>query len=932
MTKPSRPSSTTLPSLRAKGRGPTRALRAKLSAYAAKRGPASRSSSTSSDRNWPSSNTAGGGFYEALNQNQFPLYYWFEFLLNLTGFPMEGMPMAEAETFMTQMLANMFGDNLNDEIRRFWEMLFSIRPPEEITPASRARMGQMIPMFKNILRAMASQTPLILVFEDIQYADTASMELLLQLLQDNLLDERIIILFTYTPDTAFKGPLSQAVNLLPFKEYVLSPTPEPTLIAMAEPPLSEPWKKLPDNIRLSLVSQQSPMYLEESIRWLHNAGGFTIHKKTGKFKSERKLKKLEVPSSLEQLIHERYDSLEPVLKYILQMASALGERFSMGVLADLVQNQDLNADQLKEIFQLLWHMGFIVPDADTLARFRHRLIWANVYYRIDDAARQQIHREIAHYLMNGKQSGMTVNPIFIALHAAKGGDANLAAQAWALATGWLANIGTVTGANLAYSRFNSIVQSGQGSVDDAMAITHEQIATINVDNEPEYAKQFVLKALHHKGIDPPSLQQQIPLMLLMVQIYERLGNYPQATSVVRHVQQVLDDRVGPLERVVSGCQEMWYLYLQGKCSEARYVWQELVEPHVGQLNEHPLRIAPLEQAYFRAVLAKTYIDLYQCQDGVMDWLDEHISQAQAHHKPQVVLPLKIAKGVAHVLYGEYTACHQLLDPLLEEIESVPDAPELMVWWGLVVLMYHCDMGDWQNASLLIPNTAYQAERARDYLAWTLCQTMAGRVSTGLGHYNEAHNLLENAISVAAQYYLATAALMGWRHVAYNDFVRHNIDVALEVTNRALEVARKPDIANLYESMAMGILRGMYLRHNGALENAANELMDLWHRFDDVGMAHYLPLKAEAAYQLGLIYRAYSQAATDEAVKKAQHNHSTGYLEQAKALWTQLGNTYRLGLMNQPEMATLAPTSSDAELAQREAAAAAAAAQSPFAQH
>ncbi|MEZ4575651.1 MAG: hypothetical protein R2857_12165 [Vampirovibrionales bacterium] len=84
------------------------------------------------------------------------------------------------------------------------------------------------------------------------------------------------------------------------------------------------------------------------------------------------------------------------------------------------------------------------------------------------------------------------------------------------------------------------------------------------------------------------------------------------------------------------------------------------------------------------MLAKDLLICTSAGDGVMDWLDEHISQAQAHHKPQVVLPLKIAKGVAHVLYGEYTACHQLLDPLLEEIESVPDAPEadglVGFWW------------------------------------------------------------------------------------------------------------------------------------------------------------------------------------------------------------------------------------------------------------
>ncbi|MEZ4575653.1 MAG: hypothetical protein R2857_12175 [Vampirovibrionales bacterium] len=53
------------------------------------------------------------------------------------------------------------------------------------------------------------------------------------------------------------------------------------------------------------------------------------------------------------------------------------------------------------------------------------------------------------------------------------------------------------------------------------------------------------------------------------------------------------------------------------------------------------------------------------------------------------------------------------------------------------------------------------------------------------------------------------------------------------------------------------------------------------------------------------------------LRRPSTTDSTGYLEQAERCGHNWSNTYRLGLMNQPEMATLAPTSSDAELAQRE---------------
>lgn len=834
----------------------------------------------------------GGGFYQAFSQQQFPFYYWYEFLLNLTGFPLEGMPQDEARQFMDNILASMFGTDVTEPLIRFWNVLFSIEQPDPITPETRGLMGQMIPMFLNILKAMAAQTPLVLVFEDIHYADAASLELLLQLLQENILDEPIVILLTYTSQTTFKGSLQQAVNLLPFKEYVLSPTMEDTLVAMAEPPLAEPWKKLPEEIRQTIVEQHSPMYLEEAIRWLYNAGGFSIHKKTGKFKQERKLKKLQLPDSLEFIIRERYESLDPVLKYILQMASVLGERFSMGVLSDLVQNQDLSPDQLKEIFQLLWHMGFIVPDAESLARFRHRLIWQTIYDQMEEPLRLKIHQEVAHYFMNGKQRGNSVNPLYIAFHATKGGDTQLASYAWSMAVAWLANIGSVTGANLAYNHYQfstgaSSLVLGTGD----QFVQPEQMAVINVDNEPEYAKQMALTLVHQVDVtDTASVQVQMPLFLLLIQVYERLGQYPQATSICRLLQQAVANLPQPEPRLLVSCLEVWYLYLQGKLQEAGYIWTEFVEPDMAQCQDHPLHNPMLQQAFFKAVMAQAFMGFFLCKPDTMALLDDHIEHVRAHHLKAYTLQLKIVKGYGHVLYGQYAKCHELLDPLLSEIETQPESSELMVWWGLVVLLYHCDLGDWQNASLLIPNTAYQAERARDYLAWTLCQTIAGRVSTGLGHYTEAHNILENAISVAAQYYLATAALMGWRFVSQNDFMRSNIGVAQEVIRRAIDVAKKPEITNVYELVLMKNVQSMYWINQHQFLQAQQQLEQVWAFVEGTP---YKPLQADTAFQLSKLYQAKAEHAASELEKTQWMEQAQSYLDLASQLWREMGNERRI---------------------------------------
>ncbi len=838
---------------------------------------------------------AGGSCYESYSKDRFPFFYWLQLLQDLLGVPWEGVPRDQAKDYLANVLKTFYGQNFTEDKAQFFETLFSIAHLQPISPDIQPLLGGMIAHIGTLLKTMATLKPVVLVLEDIQYCDSASIELLLQLIQNGLLESRIQILITGIPYTAFIGPLQQVISLLPYKEFILGAMDEPNITALAEAPLSVPWKKLPDSLRAQLVEKGSPLFLEESFRWLSQEGGFSLHPKTGKFSLERKLKQLTVPEDIWQIVQERFEKQEELCKYVLQVASVLGERFSTKALMDLTQVPD----DLENVLKFLWQSGFILPDTGSMARFRHHLIWQAAYSSMTSSVKSKQHQLVADYFKQIRQSGLSINPLLIAYHQNLGENQAQALDAWKESGVWLANVGSATGATMALIHLQKLMETDP-AFDDPMEKQRlmESLSILNIDARPEFAKNLLLHTLQSKEHLKPA--EQLQLQLLLSQTYERLGAYSSASSTIHNAIENLPIQENASERIAMGSEELWLLYIQGSYQEARLVYTETISPNLAQSLPLILEDVGLRSSYLKGELARARISLMQCDPAAFSIIDDALTQCNLHQEEHWAIQFRLARGLSFLLKGNYEGCQRELDPMLAEIEALPHPAEAMVWWGIVVLMYHCDMGDWQNAAMLIPNTSYQAEQARNYLTWCMCQALAGKISSETGNHGEAQKLLEQAVTVSAQYHLSQPALMGWRYIAENELVMGNISVADEICKRAIEVSQKPHIQNLYEFYQLMITQAKILIHQKAFKEAGSLLEKHW---PAMVISGYTPLVAEVAFQISELYRYLSADLPDPHRAKYQQQQEN-FLQKAKTLWQEQGNQYRLAPFYQSENATV----------------------------
>jgi predicted ATPase/class 3 adenylate cyclase len=172
------------------------------------------------------------------------------------------------------------------------------------------------------LERMAEQNPLIMVFEDLQWADSALVEFLEYLL-DWSRGHPIFVLTLARPEVAERHP-GWGAGLRSFTSLALEPLPDDAIDAL----LRGLVPGLPD-AALARIRERAdgvPLYAVETVRMLLDRG--LLEPEDAGYRLTGELTSLDVPETLQALIAARLDGLEADERRVLQDAAVLGKTFA----------------------------------------------------------------------------------------------------------------------------------------------------------------------------------------------------------------------------------------------------------------------------------------------------------------------------------------------------------------------------------------------------------------------------------------------------------------------------------------------------------------------------------------------------------------------------------------------------------------------------
>ncbi|HEV3096745.1 MAG TPA: AAA family ATPase [Candidatus Dormibacteraeota bacterium] len=246
------------------------------------------------------------------------------------------------------------------------------------------------------LQAIAGETPVALLLDDLHWADGASLELL-QHLARHTRSDRILLLGTYrNVEVNRRHPLEAALRDLTREELIeriavrrleARGTSELIATTLGAPNVSDQLVEL-----IHQRTEGNPFFVQHLLRLLVERGD--VYLEAGHW-TERALATMEVPESVRSLIGQRLGRLAETTQEILQDASVLGQTFSFEVLSQVAGGSEAD---LEAAFEEAGSTGLIHEAGTDTYAFDHALTQQALYTELSGRRRRRLHLAAAEAL------------------------------------------------------------------------------------------------------------------------------------------------------------------------------------------------------------------------------------------------------------------------------------------------------------------------------------------------------------------------------------------------------------------------------------------------------------------------------------------------------------------------------------------------------
>ncbi|MCR6488415.1 AAA family ATPase [Amycolatopsis sp. OK19-0408] len=289
--------------------------------------------------------------------------------------------------------------------RHLPELAASLPPPPEPLGDSRAETHRFFRAVRELLDLLG---PLVLVVEDLHWADDGSRRLLRFLMGD--LPPGTVLVVTYRPEDAPGGmPLGHAHR--PATRIRLGPLEPDDVRRLAAALLDEPAVPAAFAARLHERTAGIPFVVEEVLHPLRDTAGGVQDAEVAR----RVLDDAEVPVSLREATAERMAALPLTARRITEAAAVLAEPASGALLGEIA---GLTAARGRQALVLALERAVLVEVAECRYGFRHELAQQAAYRTIRGPNREELHRRAVRAL-----AGRNPAPLVrLAEHSRKAGD------------------------------------------------------------------------------------------------------------------------------------------------------------------------------------------------------------------------------------------------------------------------------------------------------------------------------------------------------------------------------------------------------------------------------------------------------------------------------------------------------------------------------
>ncbi len=243
---------------------------------------------------------------------------------------------------------------------------------------------------RRLLETLASRGPLVVVVEDVHWAESPMLDLL-DAIVDRLHGPALVLclarpeLLEQRPNWAAGKPRATTTTLQPLA------SPDARRLAVLLLGQGTPTSVVD---RVCETAEGNPLYLEQLTAMLADQGLLADGSWVGSHDAD-----VEIPLTLQALLAARFDRLDPEMRLLLERASVEGRRFRTSALRALAP--ETGTGEVEAALTMLERRGFVQLDDEATGRWRfaHALLREAAYRAMSKELRVELHARLADWIL-----------------------------------------------------------------------------------------------------------------------------------------------------------------------------------------------------------------------------------------------------------------------------------------------------------------------------------------------------------------------------------------------------------------------------------------------------------------------------------------------------------------------------------------------------
>ncbi len=548
--------------------------------------------------------------------------------------------------------------------------------------------------YAGVLKALAARQPILIILDDLQWADDGSINLLFHLAR-RLEKSPILILGTFRPDEVALGrgdqrhPLEKVLAEL--KRYYgdivvdLGQAREKEGRRFVDALLDTEPNALSEQFREALFqhTEGHPLFIVELLQEMKDNGDL-VKDEQGRWVESARLVWNDLPARVEGVIEERINRLADDQREILSVASVEGTDFTAQVVArvqDIKERpllQTLSRD-LEDRHHLVREAGEVRAGRQLLFRyqFTHALFQQYLYEGLSGGERRLLHGEIAAVLEELYAGHIADITVRLARHYAEAGDVEKAVdylrQAGERARMLYANSEAID----LFMRAVALIEEDPAAYDfeqhhEVVDQLYEGLGDVlELTGRHEQAREVFQTALQH--VQDHDQICQARLYRKTGKTWEPQREYAQANAAYERAEQILGPPPGDSadkwwqEWVQIQLLRMWILHWRGQ-------WQQM-NPFLDKVRPAVERHGtPAQRSkFFTALVLMAFgRDRYRVSDETLANALAALTAIQEAGTPSEIALTRVIAGLAHLWRRELDAAEEQMQTALTLVERTGD--------------------------------------------------------------------------------------------------------------------------------------------------------------------------------------------------------------------------------------------------------------------